>query len=166
MVNSFDAYNVEALTDVVSDIQLVHVAVHRQAVPLRSSSGEHCSKLFRRIGAFIGVEPDADNRVFVWKRLEQRCHRILCRVITEDAQDQLAADAEKPTGIEESSTQSADHRVERDAPRGVRLRVEEDLRIPDVCGGCLLQIGPGEIVKVPRGLEYRHGIVIDRQKRR
>ena len=57
--------------------------------------------------------------------------------------------------------QAADHRGKCDPARGVSLRVEEHLDMPDIVGVRALQISPGEIVEILLGDQHRHALIVD-----
>ncbi len=58
-----------------------------------------------------------------------------------------------------------DYHSERDAAAGVALRVEEYLRVYDILGLTLLQVGPGQIVKILLRLQHRCRLIVEVQKR-
>ena len=77
------------------------------------------------------------------------------------AHDQAGADAKLTSRIDDGAVQAADHRGKCDPARGVSLRVEEHLDMPDIVFARALQISPGEIVEVLLGDQHRHALIVD-----
>lgn len=73
----------------------------------------------------------------------------------------LLGEAGRAPGVVQGARQAADHGVEGDAARGVRLRVEEDLRVAHVLGVGLGRVGRRQVVEVLLGTEHGHALVVD-----
>jgi hypothetical protein len=67
---------------------------------------------------------------------------------TQEAEDQRTRDAELAAAALAGGGEPADDDADVDAAGGVRLRVEEDLRMEDVVGGGALQVGERHVGEV------------------
>jgi hypothetical protein len=81
--------------------------------------------------------------------------------VTQKAHDQAGANAKLTSRIDHGAMQAADNRGECNPPRGVPLRVEKHLDMPDIVVTRASEIRPGEIVKVLLGDEHGHALIVD-----
>ena len=147
-------------------VLLIHVAVHGEPVALRTRPREYLLELDRRIAPLIGVESDADNPVLVGQGLVQRRHRGLGGHVPKEAHDELGADTEPLLRVVLRPANSADHGLKGDAPRGVRLGVEEHLGVEHVLGMHLREVGGRQIEEVLLCPEDAHALVVDAEEGR
>src|SRR6185369_6027627 len=101
----------------------VRDAVQAELAGAREDAGELC----RRMAALAAVEADADELGAVRQRLLEGRHRLVLAQVAEETQDQRARDTELLRGAVAGARKAIDHGRDRDAARGVRLRVEEEL---------------------------------------
>ena len=76
--------------------------------------------------------------------------------MAEHADDQLGSQPEIPRRPGLGVPEPLHDRLVRDAPRGVRLRVEEHFRVDDAVGVRAGEVGVREGLEVPRVQEHRH----------
>lgn len=67
-------------------------------------------------------------------------------------------------GFGHARQQAGDHRVERNAARGVGLRVEHDLGMDHAIGCRAIEISRGKVVEVALGAQYFRTLIIDIEK--
>ena len=162
VIDPLGAEQVERLPDVLGRALLAGVGDGPEPRAIaRSNTSRNFSGGLTHLG---GVEPDAEDRVPVRERLLERRHRVVGRQIAQEAHDQVRADPELPR-LGQGPTDSAHHRLERDAARGMGLRVEEDLDVTNaLCAGAG-QVGDRELVEIPFVDEHRARPVVDVQER-
>ncbi len=68
------------------------------------------------------------------QRSVERRERVGFGEMAQEAQDQLARDAERLARVAHRVAQAEDDRLHRDAARGMGLRIEEQLGVDDVVG--------------------------------
>ncbi len=100
------------------------------------------------------------------QRLHEGGHGVLGGEVAQEAQDQLGRDAQLVLRAHDRPTIARDDGVERHTAAGVRLRVEEHLGVHDALRRGLLQVRPGEVVEVLRGLQHPHRRVVDGEEAR
>jgi hypothetical protein len=66
----------------------------------------------------------------------------------------------------ERRAEAVQHRVQRHTARQVRLRVDEDLRVPDALRRRPRQVRVGQLGEVPFGAQHGHERVVEVQERR
>jgi hypothetical protein len=120
--------------------------------------------LLGRIAPLARVEADPDELLAVGRRLLERFVGLPFGQVAEEAHDQGRRDAQLPLGLLDRPRESFDDRLERDAPVGVGLRVEEDLRPDDVVGPGLLQVRVGHLEEVLLMEQHRRRGVVDVEK--
>ena len=125
--------DVERALDVGRRALLAGMGDAVQAEP--AGLGEDPRELLRRMAALAAVEADADEVLAIGQRVVQRLQRLVLAQVAQEAQDQVAREAELALGPGAGARQAADHGADRHAARGVRLRVEEQLGADDVVGG-------------------------------
>ena len=96
-----------------------------------------------------GVEAHAADPVLERERLVERRLRLGFGEVPEEAEDQLRGDAEPPLPVGERAVDAADDGLERDAPRGVGLRIEEHLGVAHAVGGGAVEIGRRQLEEIP-----------------
>ena len=124
----------------------------------------------RRPGTSPGDDPPPRNRDR--RRRSRPGARALAPVsplrrrqkITQEAHDQVRRHPALPR-LGQGPSDSAHHGFELDAARGMGLRIEEDLDVPNALLTCTGQVGGGELVEIPLMDEDRACPVIDIQER-
>jgi hypothetical protein len=130
-------------------------------VPLGAGAVEDGLELRRGVADLGGVEADGRDPVAMRRRVVERPHRRRCAQVTQEAEDDARRDAVVPLTVGESTCDAVDDRRERDTAVGVRLRVEEDLGVPDALPGRTVQVPSSEVVEVLLGDEGTTPRVVD-----
>ena len=125
---------------------------------------EHPRKLLRRVSLLAGIEADANQMLTERLGPFERLEGLPLREVPQEAHDQRGRDAQFVLRPGDRPRHAADHRLEGHAPRGVGLRIEEDLRADHVVGPGSLQIRPCQVMKIVFGAEHRRGGVVDVEK--
>ena len=139
--------------------------VRDRAKSVRARLREHALELAGRIAALARVEADADERIAMRQRRVERCERVCLGQVTQEAQDQLRRDAEPRVRLGHRVAQPADHGVDRDATRGMRLRIEEQLRVDHPIGVRAREVRHRERVKIGAIAKHVAAGVIEVEKR-
>ena len=111
------------------------------------------------------VEADSPDQVPEWERLLERCHRGVRAQMAQETQNEAPGDAPPALPIFKCTADAGDHRIERNTPVGVRLRIKEDFGVGDALGGGPPEIGGCQLVEVPLGDEHRASGVVDVEER-
>jgi hypothetical protein len=109
---------------------------------------EHPAELRRRVAALAAVEADAGELAAERPRGVERGERVVLGEVAQEAQDQLGARAVAGQRVLHRVAQAADHGLERDAARGVGLRVEEQLGVDHAVGVRAREVRHRERVEV------------------
>ena len=105
--------------------------------------------------------------------IRSKCGRAASKVaqggpgalVAQEAHDQAGADAVASPGAVQGAGQTVDDGADRDAARGVRLRVEEDLGVPYALLLGAREVGVGEVGEVVLGAQHGHQRVVEVQER-
>ena len=155
----------EGRTDVIDRADLVNVAVHRHVQAGLASELEDAGELGGRVVALVGVQAHADEHVLVGQRCLQRLEGRLGAHVAQEAQDQVGGQA-CLARLDDGAVVAADDSLDRNAARGVGLRIEEALGTHDTVSAGALKVGGGQIVEIVLILEDIHGRVVDGQEGR
>src|SRR5690606_27132927 len=121
--------------------------------------------LLRRMADLARIEPHRREPVLERQRLPQRLHRRVGAQVAQEAEDEPRADAETPPALVERAAEAVDDRLERHAAAGVRLRVEEDLRVPNPLTGDAPEVRPREVVKILLPTQHPAPGIVDVEER-
>ncbi|MND73926.1 hypothetical protein D3C80_655120 [compost metagenome] len=86
--------------------------------------------------------------------------RFIFAQVTQEAQDQAAADAQLLLAVLEGTGDTVEHHFKGDATVGVGLRVEERFGVDNVLRLAALQVSPGQVVEILFGAQYVGATVI------
>ncbi len=106
-------------------------------------------------------DPPAEPRPGGLEGLQRR----LGRLVPQEAHDQPGADAVLPLGPVQRPPEPVHDDRQRDPARGVRLRVEEDLRVPHPLRRRPRQVRLGQLLEVLLGPQHRHQRVVQVEER-
>src|SRR5690606_16486418 len=81
-------------------------------------------------------------------------------LVAQEAHDQAGGHAVPLLATAQRPPEPVDRRVHGDPARQVRLRVEEDLRVPHALRGGAGEVGVGEVLEVPLRAQHRHQLVV------
>src|SRR5712692_8968345 len=95
---------------------------------------EHARELRGRMADLCRVEANSDNALTVRQCLLERRHSGFDATIAEEAHDELGGDALAALALAHSRPQPFDHRLERNAARDVRLRIEKEFGVHNALG--------------------------------
>ena len=165
VVEAFGAKLGEGRADVVDRADLVDVAVHRHVQAGLAGQGKHVGELGGRVVTLVGVKTDTDEHVLVGQGRLEGLERGLGTHIAQEAQDQVGGQAGLAR-LNDGAVVATDNRLDSDAARGVRLRIEEAFGAHDAVGAGALEVGGGQVVEVVLILEDVHGRVVDSQEGR
>src|SRR5438477_4033350 len=91
--------------------------------------GKHALELRRRMTLFRGVEAHPLEERPEAQCLPQRSERLFLAQVPQEAHDERGGDAELALAFTQSAGDAFEHNLHRNAARGVRLRVAEDLGV-------------------------------------
>jgi hypothetical protein len=165
VVDPLHADLVQALPDVPDRVLLVDVAVHGEPVALGPRPGEHGGELQRRIAPLVGVQAYPHDLVRVGEGRRKRLHRRVGRQVAQEAHDQLRPQPELIKGVAAGPVEPADDGRERHTPAGVRLRVEEHLRVHHALRARAPEVRHREVVEVGFDPQDLHARVVADQER-
>lgn len=111
-----------------------------------------------------GVQADGGDPVEVGTGGLEGREGGLGALVAQEAHDQAGADAVGLRGAVQGARQAVDDGADRDAARGVRLRVEEDLGVPYALLLGAGEIGIGEVGEVVLGAQHGHQRVVEVQE--
>ena len=129
-----------------------------------AAAREHARELLGRVAQLAAVQAHADDAVQERHGLLQRGKGVVLAQVAQEAQDQRRRDALLGTRIGAGAVQAVDHRLHRHAARGVRLRVEEDLRVHHVVHGRPGKVGVGHVVEILLVQQHAGARVVDVQE--
>ena len=165
VVEALGAQLSEGRADVVDRADLVDVAVHRHVQAGLAGQGKHVGELRGRVIALVGVKADADEHVLVGQGRLEGFERGLRAHIAQEAQDEVGGQAGL-AGLDDGTVIATDDGLNRDAARGVRLRVEEAFGAHDTVRAGALEVCGRQVVEVVLILKDVHGRIVDRQEGR
>lgn len=136
MIDTFRAQQIQRVADVIGRAFLA--CMRHDAQTQFAAPGKDTREFFRRIAAFAAIESNADKMLTIGQRLLQRIERVGLAQMTQETQDQRAADAQLLARGIAGARQAADHRSYRNAARGMGLRVKKQLGVYDaICRGAM-----------------------------
>ncbi len=162
MIHAVDVQEIERLPDIAGRAFLAGMGDELQ--PFRARRREDHREFFRRMADFGGIEPDRFDPVQPGLGLCQRLERCFFREVPQEGEDELDGHAMLDPRVLHGREQPFDHHRERDAPVGMRLRIEHDLGMDDAIGRRAVEIGHGKIVKILPRLEDARAGIIDVEK--
>ncbi len=125
---------------------------------------EDLLELRRRVADLGRVQADGGDPVEVGRAASKVVEGGLGALVTQEAHDQAGADAVGLLGAVQRAGQAVDDGADRDAARGVRLRVEEDLGVPYALLLGTGEVGVGEVGEVVLGAQHGHQRVVEVQE--
>lgn len=162
MVYPLHPEHVQRLDDVLRRPLLP--GVRHPPQPQRRRGLVHLAELHRRMSHLGGVEPHTDDPVEIRLGGLEGLESGLRGLVPQEAHDQLRGDAVRVLAAGQRPPQPLDDRPHLHAPRDVRLRVEEDLRVPHPLRGGPGEIGVRQVLEVPLGAQDGHELVVQVQK--
>ncbi len=146
VVDPLDFQQVEGFPDVLRWTFLTRVGHGEES--FGACAVEHPLELAGRVAHFRAVQPDRDERVTKRQGLVQSLLRFVFAQVTQEAEDQAAADSQLLLAILECGGDAVEYHLEGNAPVGVGLRVEERLGVDNVLFLAAQQVGPGQVVEI------------------
>ena len=146
VVDPFHAEQVEGLPDVRGRALLA--GVRHEVQPVRPGEFEHLGEKLGRVADLGGVESDPVDPEVAGQDLPEHGQRFGGRPVPQEGHDQLRADAPVRLRCVEGVAHPAEGGEQRDAPAGVGLRVEEDLRMAHPGRARPLEVGAGQVTEV------------------
>lgn len=120
----------------------------------------HLTELRGRMPDLRRVEADGADPVQIGLRGVEGLQGRRSGLVAQETHDQLGGDAVLLLAAVQRPAESFDDGADRDATGGVRLRVEEDLRVADALGEGAGEIGVGEFLEVLLGAQDGHQRVV------
>ena len=153
---------VEGLADIFRRTFLAGMGNDRLAEG--AAAGEDAFELAGRIALFRRIEPEAVDPRQMRLGFGQRGKGVFLAEMTQEAEDQPAADAPARLALLEALFQTVEHGQERNAARRMGLRVEEDFGMNDVVGGGAFEIGQHQIAEIVGAAQHVGTGVIEIEK--
>ena len=129
MINTLNAQEVEATSDMLYRVGDVDIAMGAKAIPFLPCSNHNRFKNMDKAGQFRVIEADPDNLILVGSGVFQDMQGFFCWVVTLKAHDPLHLNAKIHPPYGTPLKQPFDDRLQGDSLAYTLLRIEHDLGV-------------------------------------
>jgi hypothetical protein len=158
VINSIDVQAIQCLVHIFRRPFLACVGHAFQAQVTRTF--KHGQELVRRVADFRGIQADAHDAIQEGHGLLQRGKSSFLIQMAQKAHDDTAADPQFLLAPLQGRPDTFKYGFKSHPPIRMPLRVEKDFGVHDIVIPAALQVSPCQVIKVLRGEEHRHALVI------